>query len=367
MLLAYLAAPLAVVIQQGWTTHVDYNFEIFRRSFVHLREGRDLYAAYPAEQVDLFKYSPTFAFLFAPFALLPTLLSLLLWNTANVLSLWYAVRRALPPRNANLVLAIAFIEIVHATQRAQSNSLVTGLMVLGFVLLEERRQLAASVAVVLATCIKIFPVLAVVPAVFHPRRGRMALVMLLVGAVAILLPLVLTSAPLLLSQYRSWYALERLDATAGATGGAAGLYGGVMHWVRLALHVSWPNGPIQLVGAALLLAPLIRTDRWHDRVFRLRVLSSLLLFATIFNPQVEAPSFVIAMTGVGIWYATSSRGLLEHLLLGLTFTIISLGASEALPAGVRAFVIEHKLKILPCLALWLVVQYQLLTSRRARA
>jgi len=47
------------------------NFLIFRSAFDHLLAGRDLYAAYPAEHADLFKYSPTFALLFAPFALLP--------------------------------------------------------------------------------------------------------------------------------------------------------------------------------------------------------------------------------------------------------------------------------------------------------
>src|SRR4051794_1450832 len=47
------------------------NFLISRAAFEHLRAARDLYAAYPAEHADLFKYTPTFALLFAPFARLP--------------------------------------------------------------------------------------------------------------------------------------------------------------------------------------------------------------------------------------------------------------------------------------------------------
>lgn len=39
------------------------NFLIFRAAYSHLVAGRDLYAAYPAEHVDLFEYSPTFALL----------------------------------------------------------------------------------------------------------------------------------------------------------------------------------------------------------------------------------------------------------------------------------------------------------------
>lgn len=63
------------------------NFLIFRASYSHLLAGRDLYVAYPAEHVDLFKYSPTFALLFAPFAWLPFAWALLAWNLINVLAL----------------------------------------------------------------------------------------------------------------------------------------------------------------------------------------------------------------------------------------------------------------------------------------
>lgn len=366
MFVVYLASVVVVVVIQA-RTRIDFNFEIFRRSFAHLRNGSDLYAPYAGEQTDLFKYSPTFAFLFGPFALLPALPALFVWNTTNVLAMWYATRRTFPSHEANFVLAVIFIEVVHSTQRAQSNVLVTALMVLAFALMEERRQVAASSAIVIATSIKLFPILAVVPALFHPRRSRMTVVMLLVSAIAMLLPLFLTNAPILLKQYASWYTRERIDAAAGVTGGAAGLYGGAMHWVRLALNVSWPNGPIQLAGLFFLLAPLIRATEWGDANFRLRVLSSLLLFATIFNPQVESPSFVIAMTGAAIWYIASERRALEKILLALAFAIISVAPSGVFSQSVGDFVVAHKLKVLPCLVLWIVIQYQLIRTRNARA
>jgi len=47
-------------------------------------EGKDLYAPYPNEYWDLYKYSPTFALLMAPLALLPTLAGLAGWNLLNV-------------------------------------------------------------------------------------------------------------------------------------------------------------------------------------------------------------------------------------------------------------------------------------------
>ena len=363
-MLALFAASVVVVLVQQAIGHVDYNFAIFRQSFYHLAAGRDLYAAYPAEQVDLFKYSPTFAALFAPFALLPTLVALLLWNGLNVLLLWYAIRRLLPPRQANVALALMYLEVVRTTQRAQSNALVTALMVLGYVWMEERRQLAAACAVVLGAGVKLFPLLAIIPAIFHPRRARMALLAVGTGVVAVLLPLAVTTLAVLQEQYLSWKALESLDAVAGASGGAAGLYGGVMHWLRLVFRAEWPNWTIQLAGGLVLVAPLARRDQWGASPFRLRVLASILIFCTIFNHQVESPSFVIAMTGIAIWYVTSNRRWSDALIMGAVLLVVSLSTNDLLPAEIRAFVVRYKIRTLPCLAVWLLLQAELLGVRR---
>ncbi len=366
VLALYLLSVVGVVIQQSFT-HVDYNFAIFAQSFRHLVAGRDLYAAYPAEQVDLFKYSPTFALLFAPFALLPTLAGLALWNFVNVGALWYAVRRLLPAREANVALVLMFMEVLRTTQRAQSNALVAALMVLAFVWLERRQQLGAAMAVALGAAIKLFPILAIAPAIFHPRKVRMAASAVAAGGAVVLLPLLVTPARTLLAQYTSWRALERLDALAGATGGGAGLYGGVMHWVRLALHVDWPNWPIQLAGLALLLLPLLRVAQWDVPEFRLRLLASILIFSTIFNHQVESPSFVIAMVGVSIWFVLSARRTLDVALLAAVLLVVSIGSSDAVPRALRVLIVDYKLKTLPCLAVWITLQCELLAVRRAQS
>ena len=46
------------------------NWIIFSSSFSHLMEGTSLYVRYDPE-IDLFKYSPTFALLMAPLSVLP--------------------------------------------------------------------------------------------------------------------------------------------------------------------------------------------------------------------------------------------------------------------------------------------------------
>jgi hypothetical protein len=365
LLLLYALTVVGIVIHQG-LTHVDTNFAIFRASFRHLAAGEDLYAAYSGEQVDRFKYSPLFALLFAPFALLPTLIGLAAWNGLNVFLFVHAVRRLLPGAAAPLVLALVYLEVVRTTERAQSNALVAALIILAYLALEERRQVKAALAIVAGTLIKIFPVGALALAIFHERRWRLLVAVGLVTIAGLALPLLVTSPHALAGQFASWRGLESTDATASATSGGAGLYGGVMYQLRQWLGVSWPNWPVQLVGTLVLLAPLARVRCWRDPRFRLRFLCSLLVFVVIFNHQVESPSFVIAVTGIAIWFATSERTKLDVALMTLTILVVSVSSTELTPHWLQRDVfVRYRLKTVPCVLVWLVMQAELLGLRRS--
>src|SRR5437762_10297891 len=70
VLLLFSAAVLAVTIQKGIVLAHPGNFLLFRDTFHRLVSGADVYNP-PAGEMTGFLYSPTFALLFAPFALLP--------------------------------------------------------------------------------------------------------------------------------------------------------------------------------------------------------------------------------------------------------------------------------------------------------
>ena len=98
--LLWSGAIVAATVQQGVTSQ-NNNFRIFRAASRHLFAGSDLYAAYPAEHFDFYKYSPTFALLFAPFAYVPFAPAMLLWNALNAGALYVAhrARAAAPGRD----------------------------------------------------------------------------------------------------------------------------------------------------------------------------------------------------------------------------------------------------------------------------
>src|SRR5437868_7837221 len=91
----WIVAVIAATVQQG-ITHQNNNYLIFRAASLHLIHEQDLYAAYPAIHFDFYKYSPSFALLFLPFAVLPFALSMFIWNTLNAGVLYYGIGAVLP-------------------------------------------------------------------------------------------------------------------------------------------------------------------------------------------------------------------------------------------------------------------------------
>src|SRR5437870_10851373 len=190
----YLASAVFVTVQRGVFSPSN-NFKVFRAAAINLLARRDLYAAHPEQHFDFYKYSPTFALLFAPLAYLPFALAFLCWSLLNALLLWYALERLLPQRQATLAISLLYLEVLFAMQYGQSNALVAALMVLAFVALERGRQPEAAIEVGLGASIKLFPLALLPIVVCHPRRARFGLLFLGVATALVVLPLLVVPAP----------------------------------------------------------------------------------------------------------------------------------------------------------------------------
>jgi len=125
-----------------------------------------------------------------------------------------------------------------------------------------------------------------------------------------------------------------------------------------------PNWPIQLAGTLALLAPLaLRRDRWGDARFRLLYLCSLLLYVVLFNHQAERASYLIAFTGATIWFASETAARWRRWLYGTAMLTIPLMSTLVPGAWLRTEAATTWRLALPCLAIWIAVQRELL--RRA--
>ncbi len=334
----------------------DYNnYVIFKYSFFHLLDGKNLYGIYPDEHWDLFKYSPTFAFLMGLLAYLPDIVGLSIWDLLNTLTLFLAIRM-LPFSAKTQCLLMLFIglELLTSLQNAQSNGLMCGLMIAAYGCMERQKAVWATLWLVIATFIKIYGAIGFCLFLFYPDKVKFVLYALFWTMVLAAMPLLVTPLSALIWQYHNWATL--LAADASATYGIS-----VAGWLRSWFGISNGRTYVTLVGAVLFLIPLLRYKLYGNAVYRLLILASMLIWVIIFNHKAESPTYIIAVAGVGIWYFTMPAAAWRTTLFWTVFVFTSLGTTDLFPPFIKnSFLIPYTIKAFPCIMVWCMVTVELL-------
>ena len=360
--LAGLYVLLAVgVAVQRLVLHKQNVFRIFSSAFYNLVAGRNIYAAHPDQYFDFFRYTPMAALAFGPFALVPEWLGLAAWNACNALALYWAVRRLLPRAQAQLVLLLVMGDLARTMQSCQSNGVVTALMIAAFVAYAADRPLRGAFAVAGGAAIKILPVGAALFALLRRDRWRALGMAAAVAVALVLLPVVFIGPHGLLLEYSRWAAQEHAETFKP-------MYS-VMDLLDAWTGYYGPRLPIQVFGLIVLLLPVaIRRAAPDDPSWRLTLLCSLLVFSVLFNYGAEAPSFVISTTGIAVWYAAGRRTKLQGVLLGLTLALVTGGGLALWPDAIgRGWMDESRIRVVPVVAAWVAMQWDLHLYRPAPA
>ena len=359
LLLIYISAALIVTIQRG-VFGFPNDFAIFRASFWNLLANKDLYVLRLDQARDYFKYSPSFALLFAPFAVLPFVAGLFFWNLVNALAIFFALRLLLPREQSALAQVLVALPTLRSIQSSQSNALVAALIIVAFVSYERGWLWRGAVAIALGAVTKIFPLAALSFALPRPDRVRAILITVLSTAILVALPLVVISPSALAAQYASWSALERGEAT--LVGSSA------MELFRDA-GITWPAWPVQLIACAIVLAVLIlRMRDWNDRKLRLQFLGFVMVFCVVFNHRAERQSAVIALSGMVIWYLASPppRAAWRTALFAIVYFLVAVSGTEIVPDAIKHILAPQTRFSIPLTILWLVMLGELALVRNDR-
>jgi hypothetical protein len=344
----------------GGQAYISYNnFRIFKLSFYHLLQGKDIYQLFPDEHWDLYKYSPAFALCFGILSWMPDSIGLLLWNLINSLCLFLGVRLlpGLSDEKKSWILLFSLLEMLLSIQNTQSNGLMAGLIVLAFALAERSKYALSTLCIVFSFYIKIYGVLAFVFYLFYPGKLRLAGWSIFWMILFALLPLLAVNTHQLGFLYHSWLDLLMGDRSASM---GVSLMGIMDTWFHLAALKNSITG----IGLLLFLLPLIHIRRYKDYTFRLLYLASVLIWMVIFNHKAESPTFVIVTAGIGIWYFSQRSDLLNRVLLILSFFLISMSVSDLVPAPVRdQFIRPYGIKAVMGIVIWLKIFYEQITLR----
>jgi hypothetical protein len=342
------------------TFYTSYNnYIIFKQSFFHLIEGKDMYIHYPAEYYDLYKYSPSFAVFMGLFAYLPDIAGLMLWNTLNAVVLLYAIRK-LPFSNRNIAFILLFIliELITSLQNSQSNALLAGLMIAAWNSMNRGKPQWATLWLVLATFIKVYGAAGFCLFLLFPQKPRFILYALLWTVLLLVLPLCLTSPQLLVYQYESWANMMAADQAAS--------YGlSVMGWVQKWFGAGHLKTEVTIAGIILFFLPFARYRMYQHPIFRLLILAFILLWVIIFNHKAESATFIIAVAGIAIWYFAEKATTLRTILFWSAFVLASLSTTELFIAIRDEVTDPLALKPFGCIVIWVAIFVRLMTLKQA--
>jgi hypothetical protein len=329
--------------------HSHYNnYLIFKSSFRHLIHNQDLYQPFPAEHFDLYKYSPTFALLMAPLAYLPDVLGLIFWNLINVFVFLYVLWNLSFKNNKVKIWAVGFVLLVLITsmQNSQSNALIAGLMILGFSFAEKQKFLPAAFLITLTFFIKLFGIAGLVIFIFYRNKWKSALYILLSLLILSVLPLIAIPFHQLLELYKSWIAILQADHSISYGYSVAGI---ISSW----FNIENVKNVVFIFGIIGFFIPFIKINQYSSALFRLWILAYILIWIVIFNHKAESPTFIIAVSGVAIWYFSQKRKTINLILLILTFLFTVFSPTDLFPAVIREeFVMPYSIMALPCLLVW---------------
>ena len=336
------------------------NYIIFKNSFHHLKNNQDLYILYPNEQWDLYKYTPTFSVFFGLIAIFPDWIGLNLWNLINALFLLFAIYY-LPKLDLvkkGVILIIVLIELMTSMQNSQSNGLITGLLVLSFGLLENKKYLFATLCIVFSFYIKLFGIVGLALLLFYPNKWKLGIYTFLWTILLAITPLIFIDINQYSKLFQSYILMLSNDHSNS--------YGySVMGWLYSWFALELNKDSLVLVGVVVFLIPFSLLSKYMNYTFKYLTLASILIWIVIFNHKAESPTFIIAMTGVALWFVSSKKNILNIVLFSCAFILTTLSPTDIFPKFLRdEYVIPYSLKALPCIFIWMKIIYEMIVLEK---
>ena len=353
---------MAAVLKYNRT---DNNYRIFRGVFWHTLQGTSLYAEYPLEYYDLNHYGPFFSLVIAPFALMPIPLGLVFWCIALSLTLSFAITRStFSSWQQMFVLWFCSETLLTSLFMQQFNIAIAAIIIASYALIEKERDFWAACLIVLGTFVKLYGIVGLAFFFFSRHKGKFVLSLLFWGVVLFVAPMIISSPGYVVSQYHEWFVC--LVEKNGENLASQAQNISALGMVRRVLGNPQYSDLLILAPALVLFAlPYLRFKQWRNEGFRMTLLASVLLFTVLFSTGSESSSYIIALSGVCVWYfaAPWQRGKADIWLLVFVFLLSSMGSSDLYPRAIkREYIQAYSLKALPCLIVWLKLCWEMMVK-----
>ena len=348
--------------------HSLNNFIIFKQSFFHLQQKLNLYSIYPNEYWDHYYYSPTFAVLVAPFALIPSLVAPFAWGLFDAGVLYFAIRK-LPIRAfyQNGILLLSVNEMMNASGNLQSNGLIAGLIILSFVFLLKQKEHSATLSLLVGFFIKLYGIVGLAFFFFSKQKSKYILYLLLWTIVLVLLPLIITSPEFLLQSYKDWFASLSVKSNFDLT---RDMYTNMVDvsiqgMIKRVFNLPLLNKFYFIIPGLILFASQYTKIKYFNHLaYQLYILCSVMLFLIIFNTGSESPTYIIGVVPICLWYVLQRKTTLVNTVFIIAIFFSSFSYSDLFTPWLRTYImIPYALKVVGCFLIWVVILIQIHTKQ----
>ena len=341
------------------------NYLIFKGVFTNTLQERNIFLQYPDLYFDSNHYGIFFSLLIAPFAMMPDGFGAVLWNVASTLVFLYAVYK-LPFADAkkSFFAWLCFQEFITAATYFQFNIILTGLLILSAVYIYERKETQSAFTILIGTFVKIYGIVGLSAFFFIKNKSKFILSFVVIALLFFVLPMLISSKEFGIQSYFDWYTSlsgKNLENQALGTRQDYSLMGVVR---RVLGNAEISNLIFLIPGFLLFMLPYLRIKQFKFLPFQLMILASTLLFVVLFSSGSESPTYIIAVSGVMIWFLMQKKwtkvdiGLLIFVMIFTCFAF-----SDLFPKSIKEEVfIKYSTKAIPCIIIWFRVMYELLTK-----
>lgn len=341
--------------------HSINNYLLFKGVFWHVIEQKNLYLQYPAEYFDSNHYGPLFSFIIVPFAVLPNWAGVILWVLANAYVLYYAIRKLpIAPQAILTIYLITAIEFMTSSHNVQFNPMLTGWILLSYILVSREKDIWATLFIVAGFYVKLYGIVGILFFIFSKHKAKFIGSFLFWMVILFCLPMLISSPEFIIQTYKDWanaLAEKNISNVIVTPDNMQDI--SVMGMIRRTFNYpQLPNLSVIVPAAILLALPLLRFRLHKNKVFQLYYLCLVLISVVIYSSSAESATYVLAVTGVALWYVLNMhrKNILNTLALIMTFLLTSLSATDLCPYYLKHYIIlAYALKALPCFIVWLIL------------
>lgn len=347
-------------------SYIQNNYLIFKGVFYHTLEQINLYAEYPDEYRDMNHYGPIFSLIIAPFTLLPEPWGNTLWGVMLNLCLFAAIYYfPIPWRTKVFLFYIPLQQLYVCIANCQTNGLIAALIIGSLACIRKEKDFWAACFIALGLFIKLYGVVGLCFFFFSKHKGKFIGYLIMWSVIFFVLPMLISSPSFIIQSYQDWYHslvsknIQNINQIAQDIS-AIGLVR------RVSGNMDMSALCVIIPGLILFALQYIKPERYKEFPYQVGILASALLFIVLFSTGSESPTYVIAMVGVGVWFCAQERPFKKWVIALLFFGVLWtwLASSHIFPRSFRVDIVRAlSLQSIGSLVVWLVLVYQLITSK----